>query len=131
MLKKISILLTIMVIAICFSHFSFASSILKDVSSTVETGVNGATEIVKDTINDAGTMVDDTVNSVSSFSKESIEDITKSATSNYNSEKTSTTSNALMVSSTLWIWISIAVAAIVIIGLIWYYASQDTTRNMN
>ena len=51
---------------------------------------------------------------------------------NYTATRTATdltgTSGGATDNTTLWVWLIVAIAAIVIIGLVWYYGAQNTTH---
>lgn len=51
-------------------------------------------------------------------------------TNGYNAVRTSVDDVATgNMSTTTWVWIILAVAAIIIVAMIWYYAVQDNTRD--
>ena len=50
----------------------------------------------------------------------------RTTTDDYTATRTATTTNATGTNmSTMWIWVIVAIAAMVIVGLVWYYGSQN------
>ncbi len=47
----------------------------------------------------------------------------------YTATRTATNALTNNDTSTLWIWLVVAIAAIVIIGLVWYYGAQNNTHH--
>ncbi|MBE5820820.1 MAG: hypothetical protein E7310_08505 [Clostridiales bacterium] len=138
MYKKISILLTILFIFLFF--MSVSTFAVDNVKNTVNSGVNtvadGVDRLGSDVRNGIGA-VENGIENMASDAMGDTNDENKTnknttADSNYTASRisadaTAATSNA--ASSTLWIWVAVAIAAIVIIGLVWYYASQENTIN--
>ena len=54
-----------------------------------------------------------------------------SNTGNYNAQRTSTTANdtLLGMNSTTWIWLILAIAAVAIVALVYYYSAGVSNRN--
>lgn len=50
-------------------------------------------------------------------------------TNNYSATRTATDYGAMGMSSSAWIWIILAIAAIAIIAAVWYYSMQFTNTN--
>lgn len=129
MLKKISIIVSIFFIFLCIATLSFATDNVKNaVNSGVNTVVDGVDNLGSDVRNGIG----DVENGIENVFKDDGEAMTfTNETGNYNASRidTSTAGITGAGTDTLWIWVIVAIAAIIIIGLVWYYASQDNAIN--
>lgn len=131
MLKKSLVILFIIFSIICISNFCFAeNSIGNDIKGTVNSGVNtvvdGASNLAEDVRNGVGD-VEDGIEDALTMDNNTKIDTRDTTTTNYNVARTSDVSTSTMGTNTttMWIWIILAIAAIVIVGLVWYYASQN------
>lgn len=153
-MKKKSILASLIAFAIlCIATFSFANdgmnqaansvrnvvggaeNALENAGSSVANGIKGtlnaageatqdAAEGVKNGVENAGNMVENTAqgtkNAVTSTTREVTND------GNYNATRTST---GIASTNTIWMWFILAVIALAIVGLVWYYAMQTKTND--
>ena len=91
-----------------------------------ENGIEGALTMDDDNMNDNngnnGTDANDGTNEAGENDEALIGDYTTTRTT---ADAATPTDNT----STLWIWLIVAIAAIVIIGLVWYYGTQNRTHN--
>ena len=105
------------------STISFANNDIKDgVHSATDTVIDGASNLVNDARKGVGAIE----NTVENGAKDIGNAIHHDNTNGYTTTRTATTGTTTNgMNSTLWTWVILAVAAVVIIGLIWYYASQN------
>ena len=128
MLKKNLIILFIFFCIICISNVCFANnvgnSIKNGVSSVTNTVVDGTQNLARDVRNGVG--------NVENGIEGALTMDTNTTDGNYTATRTATTRTTTdntglfgLDSSTMWVWAIIAIAAIGIIGLVWYYGSQN------
>lgn len=134
MLKKNLIILFIIFCILCISNVCFANN----TANNIKDGVNSATTTVVDGAKNLATDVRNGVGAVENgiegaLTMDNMNNRTtnngtaaRTTTDNYTTARTATTTNATgMGTSTMWVWAIVAVAAVVIIGLVWYYGSQN------
>lgn len=93
-----------------------AGDSVRNVADDVMNGVNGNTRNNRNNNNNYNTRNNNMDNNV--------------FTNGYNAVRTSVDDVATgNMSTTTWIWIILAVAAIVIVAMVWYYAVQDNNRD--
>ena len=142
MLKKIISLLTIIAL-VFFTSSVFATNETKDsmtkAGNTVRNVVGGAENVVEDAAGAIGTGVKDIGNAV----RDGAEGFTNTFNNNdartYNATRTTTrragesttTGSFLGMSANTWTWLVLAIAAIAIVGLVWYYAMQNKNEYSN
>jgi len=142
MYKKSLILVSIIFCIICISTISFATDAVKN-------AVNGATNTVMDGVNSLGSDVRTGIGNVENGIEGAINDMGNNMENNNNNNDTTNqtqtnnfdtgitgtdytatrttadlTGNATNTATT-WVWIILAVSAVVIVGLVWYYATQN------
>lgn len=138
MLKKSLLILSIIFCILCISNVCFAANTANNVKSAVGTGTNtvvdGMSNLaggvrngvghVENGIEDALTMDDTNTRTADNTNAGTTTDAT-----GYTATRTATTGdNAGMFgidSSTMWVWAIVAIAAIGIVGLVWFYGSQN------
>lgn len=139
MAKKIWISFAIIVLSICCS-VCFAA---EGENSNVNLG-----EEITDSLDKTGDSVrnvaDDVMNGMDGNTRNARNN--NNNNNNYNTENNNTGNNAFTngynavrtsvddvatgnMSTTTWIWIILAVAAIIIVAMVWYYAVQDNNRD--
>lgn len=133
--KKSLILVSVVLFVLCiFSGFVSANTDVKGaVSNTVNDVVNGVNALgsdVRSGIGSAENGIEDAlkINNNSTTNNSNTGRASSVSTDNYAATRTAmntTTTN----NSTLWIWLVIAIAAIVIIGLVWYYGAQNNMHH--
>lgn len=130
-MKKKSLLIVFVLLAILFiSSISFANNEVKnDIHNATDTVVDGAENLAEDVRNGIGNAEDAVENGVRDAGTaitDGANDMTRTDNSGYTATRTTaadaTTNNTM--NSTLWTWIALAIAAVVIVGLVWYYATQ-------
>ena len=123
MKRKTFIILYILFAILFISTISFANNDIKDgVHSATDAVIDGASNLVNDARKGVGAIE----NTVENGAKDIGNAIHHDNTNGYTATRTATTGTTTNgMNSTLWTWVILAVAAVVIIGLIWYYASQN------
>lgn len=141
MAKKIFISFAIIILSVCCS-VCFAA----DNNSNVNLG-----EEITDSLDKTGESVrnvaDDVMNGVDDVTRDNRQNNATNNNTNDNRDYNRNTDNNVFtegydavrtsvdevttgnMSTTTWIWIILAVAAIIIVAMIWYYAVQDTRRD--
>jgi hypothetical protein len=123
MKRKTLIILSILFALLFISTISFANNDIKDgVHSATDTVIDGASNLVNDARKGVGAIESTVENGAKDISNAIHHDNTNGYTTT-RTATTGTTTNGM--NSTLWTWVILAVASVVIIGLIWYYASQN------
>ena len=122
MKRKSFIILSILFALLFISTLSFANNDIKDgVHSATDTVIDGASNLANDARKGVGAIE----NTIEDGAKD-IGNAVFNDNNDYTATKTATTETTTNgMNSTLWTWVILAVAAVVIIGLVWYYASQD------
>lgn len=147
MYKKSFILVSVILFVLCiFSGFVNAADAVKGtVSNITNTVVDGTVNLANDIrsgIGNAENGVEDAVkmdnvdnndnNTNNTTNDNSVNNTTREdnvARNNDDYTATRTTAGGAMTdnTSTMWVWLVVAIAAIVIIGLVWYYGTQNNT----
>ena len=134
MLKKNLIILFIIFCILCISNVCFANTtnnVKSGVNSATTTVVDGAKNLANDVRNGVGAVENGiegalTMDTNTTNHNTTTHNTTTATTDNYTAARTATTTNATGTrTSTMWVWAIVAVATIGIIGLVWYYGSQN------
>ena len=122
-LFKVVNIVSLGVIHLYKSTISFANNDIKDgVHSATDAVIDGASNLANDARKGVGAIE----NTVENGAKDIGNAMHHDNTNGYTATRTATTGTTTNgMNSTLWTWVILAVAAVVIIGLIWYYASQN------
>lgn len=134
MYKKSLILISVVLFVLCiFSGFVNATDSAKEmITDAKNTVVDGAMQLGNDVRNGVGAVengVENGVNDVLNMDNNVNSTNTARKTNDgYTATRTATNSTNYNNSATLWVWLIVAIAAIVIIGLVWYYGSQNRTH---
>lgn len=95
----------------------------KDAAGTVKEGLNTAGEAASNMVNDVqGGMKND------DWNNDGVVDNNNDRDNNYTARRTNANTNGVFTWAG-WTWAILAVVALAIIGLVWYYMKQD--RNVN
>ena len=123
MKRKTFIILSILFAILFISTISFANNDIKDgVHSATDAVIDGASNLANDARKGVGAIE----NTVENGAKDIGNAMHHDNTNGYTATRTATTGTTTNgMNSTLWTWVILAVAAVVTIGLIWYYASQN------
>lgn len=131
MYKKSLILVSVILFALfIFSGFvSAADNVKNGVSDAVNTVVNGVNAMGADVRNGIGDAENGIKGALKIDGNQNNNNMANNRNNGYDATRTATDALAGNNTSTLWIWLIVAVAAIVIIGLVWYYGAQNTTHH--
>ena len=134
MYKKSLILVSVILFALfIFSGFvSAADNVKNGVSDAVNTVVNGVNAMgadVRNGIGDAENGIKGALKIDGNQNNNNNNNMANNRNNGYDATRTATDALAGNNTSTLWIWLIVADAAIVIIGLVWYYGAQNTTHH--
>ena len=135
MYKKSLILVSVILFVLCiFSGFVSATDEAKNaVSNVTNTVIDGANHLGSDVRNGVGNMengIEDALDFDKNGTTDMMNDNTKAGTSgDYAATRTTANGTNNNNTSTLWVWLIVAIAAIVIIGLVWYYGTQNRPHN--
>ena len=133
--KKSLILVSVILFVLCiFSGFVSATDEVKNaVSNVTNTVIDGANHLGSDVRNGVGNMengIEDALDFDKNGTTDMMNDNTKAGTSgDYTATRTTANGTNNNNASTLWVWLIVAIAAIVIIGLVWYYGTQNRPHN--
>ncbi len=133
--KKSLILVSVILFVLCiFSGFVSATDEAKNaVSNVTNTVIDGANHLGSDVRNGVGNMengIEDALDFDKNGTTDMMNDNTKAGTSSdYTATRTTANGTNNNNTSTLWVWLIVAIAAIVIIGLVWYYGTQNRPHN--
>lgn len=128
---------------IATTSFVFAANEIKDsmdkAGSTVQNVVNGAGEVVrdgaeavKDGTKDAGDAIGNAAGTVGSDINRGMDQVTGNDNNGYNAQRTSADEATILgMNANTWTWFVLAIAALAIVALVWYYAMQNKTEYNN
>lgn len=102
-----------------------AGNAVKDAGNTLTNGANQMGNEIKDSANKAGNSIENGANNV----KDAIDN--NNDNSDYDATKTSGEGTFMGMTSTTWSWLILGIAAIVIIGIVWYYSVQLNHNKKN
>ena len=136
-MKNKSLIIFSIILAILFiSTISFATN---DMSNDIKNGIHSVTDTVVDGtanlandvrsgIQNAENTVENGTRNVGNAVSEGMNDVGDAITDNdgYTATRTTAgdTAGTGIMNSSIWTWIILAVAAVIIVSLVWYYASQ-------
>lgn len=99
-----------------------------NVVNTVSNGAGSVGNMVSQGAGNIGNSMQNTMNN--GFNSINTNNGTNNVGNDYTATRTSDDAQFAGMNSTSWIWLIMAVVAVVIIGLVWYYAVQNTnTKN--
>jgi hypothetical protein len=132
MTKKLLILLSLFFCILFVSTVCFATVDINTVGNTVRDGVKATENAIGNTAGGISNGVTQMGNDASSITDTNRTDGGQTTT-DYTATRTATdggTDATGFMGSTAWTWVILAIVAIIIIALVWYYANQNTnTRN--
>lgn len=132
-MRKKSILIVSILFAILFiSSISFANNDIKngihDVTDGVVDGTENLKNDVRDGISTAENTVEDGAKDIGATVSDGSKNVVGAMDSSYSAVRTTASdiSNTNTMNSSIWIWVTLAIAAFVIVALVWYYGTQKT-----
>ena len=151
MLKKSLIILFAFCLVLFTSSICFASNIMQDmqagldnIGNGMENAVNGAKNTVGDAKNGVENMMSDMGRGIEGAMNNAEDDMTNDDPTGmngengdgYSADRTSATTRAISDTSAAgsgtgssFVWIVLAIAAVIIVALVWYYGTQTEKRN--
>ena len=142
MLKKSLIILSIFSLVLFTSSICFAANLMQGAESTLERAgegvhnmVNGATEAAGNAKDGVSSMVEDIKNGAENAGDKARDGMSKAegAVSDMTTDNgytaTRTSASGITNTGTNFVWIILAIAAIAIVALVWYYGAQVDNRN--
>lgn len=135
MTKKI-FAFVIALVLMFFTSSVFATVEIKDsmnkAGNTMQNVVNGAGTVIQNGASAISTGVKDVGNAVGNGTTRVGSGMTKTATgttnNGYTATRTGATGKIMGMSANTWTWFILAIAALAIVALVWYYAMQDKTE---
>lgn len=102
-----------------------ARNVVGGAENAVEGAANGVTGTMRGATNNIEHNGENTMNHVGATTR-------NAGTHDYTAQRTNAETRFMGMSSTMWTWLIIGIAAIAIIALVWYYSMQVTgNRNNN
>ena len=120
-----------------------AKNALNSTGNAIEDAAKGTGDMMRDGVNavkdgaqNLGNNIKNGVEDTGNAIKNGVDDMNNNdnmnndnANNNYDATRTQAEDNVMGMAGNTWSWIIVGVAAIAIIGLIWYYTTQQTNRN--
>ena len=136
MLKKTLIILSVIFCILCAYQISFASNTANNIKNTINSGtdavVDGVQNLAEDVRNGVGMAENGIEDALTMNTNNTMVDNTMTATGNtdgttYNATRTADTltTGTRADNTTMWVWLIVAIAAIVIVALVWFYGTQN------
>lgn len=134
MKKKLILIVSILFAILFISSISFANNDVKNgihnVTDSIVDGTERLGDDVRSGISNAEDTVENGVKDIGTAVSEGAKDVTQTADNGYSAVRTTasdiTTNNTMNAS--LWIWLTLSIAAVIIVALVWYYGTQKTDR---
>lgn len=134
MARKLTITLAVIILSfccgVCFAEENNSNMNLGDDISNTFNDVESGIEDVANDVMDGEVTTDNNYRNNDDMTDRNYID---STTNGYNAYRTTTdgtiTGTDTTMSTTTWMWVILAIAAIVIIAMIWYYAVQGNDNN--
>lgn len=133
LISFVLILSLIIPFGICYANDEMqkASDSAKNAISGAENAIEGAAKntgnAIKDGMNQAGNMIKDSASKAGNSIQNGVDNLENSmsnTSTNYDATRTSAEGTFMGMTSTTWSWLILGIAAIAIIGLVWYYSVQ-------
>lgn len=150
MTKKLFVILTVLFVTLFLGSSVFATNAIENGARDVGTEVKDSWDKMSGTVQNAGNNIKGAMNTMGNNIKgatesmgngikgatESMGNNLKTATdgnNNYQATRTSnmTNNNLFGMNSTAWTWLILAVLAVAIGGLVWYYGTQNANNSRN
>lgn len=136
MTKKLLILLSLFFCILFVSTVCFATADINNIGNTVRDGIQSTEDSLENTFrmnNNTDRTNADNASSITDTNTD-VNNVGGQTTTDYTATRTAaddaTGATTGFMGSTAWTWIVLAIVAIIVIALVWYYANQNTnTRN--
>ena len=128
--RKSLIILFIFLSILCLSTLCFASNMSNSVKNVTNGVVDGVVSFGEDVRNGVGYVengiagaIDMNVTRDDNNMMNGENNNNKTAQSAYDATRVATVGST--DTNTMWVWIALAVAAIIVVGVVWYYSTRD------
>jgi len=137
-MKRKSFILFIALFVISLGTICFANNMGNDVknavngaTNTIVDGTQNLAEDVRSGIGTAENTVENGVRNIGNAVMDGANDVMNAGNNDYTTTRTATEDVSVInnTAATTWTWIAIAIATLVIVGLVWYYASERTYKH--
>ena len=129
MTKKIILTITFILFALFASTYSFATDNMKNGAMDAANGVRNAVGDVENGVEDTAKDISGAIRKSTNDVEKAGNDVTGDIKSSNNKDNHPATRTATDVgtgmSNTMWIWLIMAIVAVAIIALIWFYTAQN------
>ena len=149
MKRKSFILLIAFLLIISFSTICFADDMGNDIKNTVNgatntvvdgtqnlaedvrSGIGTAENTIENGVRNIGTAITDGAENMGNAVMGGMDNMGDNFDNGYTTTRTSAEDISIIdnTAATTWTWIAVAIAAIVIVGLVWYYSAQHTEKH--
>lgn len=140
--RKVIITSIIFVIVCLFSSICFANTenmmdaaknttvnLKGEITNSIDKTENSTRNITQNIMTKGGQMVNGAGNMISNMTGNNKNDTTNNNDTRYNTTRTAVDDayfGTAGMDTTTWLWIILAIAAIIIVAAVWYYALQET-----
>jgi len=136
-MKRKSFILLIALFLISLSTICYANmgndvkNTVNGATNTVVDGVQNLAEDVRSGIGTAENAIEDGITNMGDAVMGGARDVTNAEDNDYTATRTGAEDISVInnTAATTWTWIAVAIAAIVIVGLVWYYASERNHKH--
>ena len=131
MLKKSLIISSIFCLIVLVSSTVFGTNFVNDTKTGLQNMGNGIKNVVEDVTNSAKDVKNDmtkTENNVENKVDNGAKDMEGMTDGGYTATRTDSTTTGYTTNNAT-VWIILAIAGAIIVGLVWYYAMQTENRN--
>lgn len=140
MYKKLLISAVVLLALVSSFNICLANNTIQDATNGVRDMVNNAENTIENTAQDISNASKDATSDMANKANEMTKGLmndagtkdTNDGDNNYIATRTATTTDdgtLLGMNATAWTWLILGIAAIAIIALVWYYASQFNTSH--
>ncbi len=131
MIKKSLIITSIFCLIVLLSSNVFGANLMNDAKNGLQNMGNGIKNVVQDVTNSARDVKDDmtnTENNAENRADRNTMDMGTRTDGEYTATRTDSTTTGYTTNNAT-VWIILAIAGAIIVGLVWYYAMQTENRN--
>lgn len=131
MKKKLFFIFSMLVTILLLSTISFANNDIKngihDATDSIVDGTENLKNDVRDGISTAENTVEDGAKDIGTAVSDGAKDVVGTMDNGYSAVRTTASDvSTNTMNSSIWIWVTLAIAAFVIVALVWYYGTQKT-----
>jgi len=135
--KSFILFLTLLIISlstVCFANNDMGNDVKNAVNGATNTVVDGTQNLAEDVRNGVGAIentIENGARNIGDAMMSGTNDVMNMGDNNYTTTRTTAEDVSIInnTAATTWTWIAIAIATLVIVGLVWYYASERTYKH--